>query len=500
MELRKQTFLYYQTVLDAASAPEVGADMIVPDLYPDMAHIVDTVGQACVKETSLRDDRLDLTGMARIGVLYLPEGEDGLRKLDVAIPFNHVFDGRFPAGSEAHCEACLLEAEARAVNPRKISVLARLSIRAVVYAPAELSVPAEADEPCEIKRQSCSAYMPSAVKTKSFTVNETLDLPASRPPAEDIVIALPRMEVTDVKTVGSKVVFKGAALLNVLYLSGGEPVRVDDEISISQIMDMDGLDDGASVDLDLRVTGIELDISDFSGGESRGVSVALHIDAQVVAYTERRIEAVTDLYSTTAHLRPVMEPLDLIELAERGVRRQSVREIIEAEPDVRNVIDTRIILGPVTQLESGEIGCEAYAGIFYQTEEGGFRSVSQKIAVPAGIDTEGASVSAKLAGNTGDITSAPSSGGIELRFSVDFSSLTTKPARLTVVGRVEEEEARERMQHPSVVLRRCQPGEGLWEIAKQYFTTINELCLANDLDDCEAIPDGKLLLIPKKRS
>jgi hypothetical protein len=497
MELKKQTFLYYQTVLDAVSAPEASAEMIVPDLFPDMAHIADAAGQACVKETALRDDRLDLTGIARVGILYMPEDGSGLRKLEVTIPFNHVFDGRFPAGSEVHCEARLLDAEARTVNPRKVSVLARLSIHAVVYAPAELSVPAETDEECEIKRQVCSAYMPVAVKSRSFTINEGVEISASRPPIEDIVTASTRVEVTDVKTVGSKAVFKGAATVGILYLSGGVPVKSEHEISLSQIMDIDGLDDDSFVDLDLKVTGAELDFGGLSGSDGRNVSVALHIEAQAVAYAERKIEAITDLYSTTGRLRPVMEPLNLTELTERSVRRQAVREILEVDADIRSIIDSRVILGPMIRLESGEVGCEAYAGLLCVGEGGELHSVNQKLAVAAGIGDEGASVTVRLAG---EITAAPSSGGIELRFAVDFTSVLTKPARLMTVGSVHEEDETERPRQPSVVLRRCQPGEGLWEIAKRYHTTVGDLCLANGLDDCEETPNGKLLLIPKKRS
>ncbi|MDR0293303.1 MAG: DUF3794 domain-containing protein [Oscillospiraceae bacterium] len=496
MELRKQTFLYYQTVLDASSAPEVSADMIVPDLFPDMARIVHSAGQACVKEAALREDRLDLTGLARVGVLYQPEGEDGLRKLDVAIPFNHVFDGRFPAHSEVHSDARLLEIEAHAINPRKVSVLCRLSVRAAVYAPAELSVPSEVPEPCEVKRQSCSAYMPVAVKSKSFTVNEGLELPASRPPVDEIVFAMPRMEVTDVKTVGSKAVFKGAVLLGILYLSGGEPVSAEHEFSVSQIMDMDGLEEGAAVDLDLRVTGVEVEAGGGPGGEPRGISIALHLEAQAVGSMERRLEAIVDLYSTSAQLRPLMEPLHLTELTERGVHRQAVRETLETGEDVRSVIGTHVMPGPVTRLESGELGCEAYVSLLYVTDGGGFRSLTRKLAVPAGFDADGAAAAARQAG---EITAAPSSGGIELRFTVDFPYTLTKTARLMAVGGVQQEEAAEGPQRPSVVLRRCQPGEGLWEIAKRYSTTTGELCLANGLEDCEAAPDGMLLLIPKKR-
>jgi hypothetical protein len=493
MELQKQSFRYFQSVLDAVSAPEVSADMIVPDLFPDMERIVDSTGLACVKETVCREERLDLTGTVRVNVLYKPDGEDGLRNLDVSIPFNHVFDGRFPTGSEAHPDVRLIGVETRAVNPRKISVLARLSVHALVYAPEELSVPFEADGTCEVKRHSCAAYLPTAVASRRFTLNEPIEIPASRPAADTLVSILPGVEVLDVKAVGSKAVVKGAAILNILYLSGGEPYHTEHELAISQIIDMDGLEEHSDVDIDLRVTGIEMDYP--SDTEMRNMTAFLHLEAHAVARTERRFEAITDLYSTTSRLVPSMEPLLLTELSERGVNKQPVRETIECEDEVRSVICTRVMPGPVMRLESGEMGCEVFASLLYLTEEGEFRSHSQKITVSSGAETEGASVFSKQAG---EITAAPTSGGIELRFNLNFAFIATNTEKLLVAGSVHEEEMESSLR-PSVVLRRCHSGEGFWEIAKHYNTTVSELCLANGLSDCDETPCGQLLLIPKKR-
>ncbi|MDR1669549.1 MAG: DUF3794 domain-containing protein [Oscillospiraceae bacterium] len=495
MELKKQTFLYYQTVLDASSAPEVTADMIVPDLYPDMADVVSATGQACVKEKALRDDRLDLTGIVKVGVLYRPEGEGGLRKLDVTIPFNHVFDGRFPNQSEAFCDVRLLEAAAKAVNPRKVSVLCKLAVRAVVHAPAEMEIPTDVSEPCEVRRQTFTAYIPTAAKSRGFTVNENVEIPASRPPVDEIVIARPNMSVTDVKTIGNKAVFKGAVTLNILYLSGGEPASAEHEFSISQIMDINGLEDGAHVDLGLRFTGIEMDIGNGLGGESRQIAVTLHFDAQAAAYMERNLEAITDLYSTSSTLNLQMEPLQLTELIERGVRKQPVRETLELDEDVRSVIDTCVTLGLITRL-GDDVGCLAYINLLYTADDGTVKLLSRKAEVPAGLDIEGAHV---VSHNASEVTSAPSSGSMELRFAVDFNFLATKVFKLLVVGGVSEEEPAEKPNRPSVVLRRCQEKEELWDIAKKYNTTIGELCLANGLEEGEAVPNGRLLLIPKKR-
>ena len=52
---------------------------------------------------------------------------------------------------------------------------------------------------------------------------------------------------------------------------------------------------------------------------------------------------------------------------------------------------------------------------------------------------------------------------------------------------------------PSLVLRRLQPKEKLWDVAKRYRTTVGEILAANEMVDEGETADGKLLLIPKKR-
>ena len=53
-------------------------------------------------------------------------------------------------------------------------------------------------------------------------------------------------------------------------------------------------------------------------------------------------------------------------------------------------------------------------------------------------------------------------------------------------------------RRPSIVLRLATPGEKLWDLAKKYRTTGEEIMSANALDS-EAIPSGQMLLIPRIR-
>ncbi|MCL2083272.1 MAG: DUF3794 domain-containing protein [Oscillospiraceae bacterium] len=497
MELKKQTFPYYEIVLEAGASPEAGADMIVPDMFPDIAHILDTSGQACIKEKILREGRLDVSGLIRACIVYFPEGEQGLWKLDVNIPFNHVFDGEFPINSEALCEIRLASVHARTVNPRKVQVLCGLEIDTEVYAPAEKSLPQHLEGDCQVRKKSCTAYMPIGVKCKSFTVTESLEIPGTRPPVQEILRAGPRLTVSDVKAVGNKAVFKGGIVLQMSYMSDGGLNYIEQEFSLSQIIEFESLEEGAEVNLSLMPTGVEIDLGQQGQIDGHVLGISLHIEAQAVAWAERQMEAVVDAYSTSCRLKALFSESVMTELVDRGVRRQSIRELIEAGDDIRAVTDTRVVLGRVLRKEEGHYECIAGVDIVYQRENGEYGSLSRRI--PVALSGEIPNESKIKASLNDELTAVPTAGGIELRFFVDFSLFAIRETRLMTVNEVEKEEWDTPPKHKSVVLLRCQAGKSLWDIAKMYHTTIDDLCAVNELEDCENISEGQLILIPKKR-
>ena len=58
--------------------------------------------------------------------------------------------------------------------------------------------------------------------------------------------------------------------------------------------------------------------------------------------------------------------------------------------------------------------------------------------------------------------------------------------------------AKETGVRPSVVIRRVERGEALWDIAKSCGSTVEDICSANGLPAREAA-QGELLLIPARR-
>ena len=88
----------------------------------------------------------------------------------------------------------------------------------------------------------------------------------------------------------------------------------------------------------------------------------------------------------------------------------------------------------------------------------------------------------------------------EVRFPVRFAWLALTGGKAAAVSAVsfDENSPLDHSGQPSIVLRMVSGGERLWDIAKAYGTTARDVMRANALEE-EELPDGQLLLIPRKR-
>ena len=76
---------------------------------------------------------------------------------------------------------------------------------------------------------------------------------------------------------------------------------------------------------------------------------------------------------------------------------------------------------------------------------------------------------------------SPAAGGLEIRFSQDFHCITSQTYQTTAIVSAElgDERSKSDELQPSIILRLAAPGERLWDIAKHYATTEEEMVQAN---------------------
>ncbi|MBQ1242346.1 MAG: LysM peptidoglycan-binding domain-containing protein, partial [Oscillospiraceae bacterium] len=100
----------------------------------------------------------------------------------------------------------------------------------------------------------------------------------------------------------------------------------------------------------------------------------------------------------------------------------------------------------------------------------------------------------------GELRAAAAGGGIEVRFSAVFTlMLTCRFHTVTLCALQVQPRSEEQEKAPSLVLKPLLKGQRLWDIAKQYRTTCEDILCANEAEDESAFSVGEMLLIPKRR-
>ena len=505
LELQRTCLNGFELAVSRTAVQEETLESIVPDACPDIMRIVDAGGQACLISREPAAGSLRMAGNIRVSVLYIPEGEDGPRHLDVQLPFVCVVDD--PAIQNS-CQIMAMprvcSVDAKAVNPRKIFVRAELAVSVQIYRPcactAACEVSAGEREGIQQRQSEQEVCLITAVQEKPFTFSDVLNLPASRPAAQELLRSHVEPRNLDAKVIGSKLILKGEAELTALCRAvDGTVVQSRFSLPYSQILELGGNHEDAEVLVEPTVTGLECALQP---GEPGALAVTLELLAQAAVWEKQSVTLLTDLYSTKGTLEPERADFSVLHLDGWESRRESVRQFFDNPIPAGTVVDCTLSVGQVTgSREEGKWITQAavLVNVLFLGEDGALYSASYPISKTCELaDGTECNICCRCSGS-GELTAVPVTGGLEVRFELDFFFLRTRRLICPCVeGLRELPLSGDEPERPSVVLRLVGEGEELWDIAKSCASTIGDIVAANELDQASA-PAGMLLLIPRSR-
>ena len=500
MELQRMTIEGYGLVSQGMFSQEETLESIVPDACPDISRIVSAVGKVFLKDKELGDGALRLSGTARVTVLYIPEGEGTPRSLEVAIPFQCVRDDpKFHAGCPVLATVQAAFADARTINPRKILVRVNLAVWTAAYQQErrELSCDTNCGENAGMEKllisRKCSV-IPDVVE-KVFTFSDVLRPPASKPEMEELLLCRAELGAMDAKFIGKKLVLKGDIQLIVLYRGGEGLTPVRFELPYSQILDLGTVSDEAEPEVAVMLKSVDCRLRD---GE---LEVAVEALAQAALWVRQTITVLSDAYCLKQPVDVERTPERLCTMAERSGRRETARKLCESGIPAKQVLDcavavTSMVSAPV---EGGmEFTAQAAATILYLSEDDVLCGVDAEIPVTCRAELPEGCTCSCTCRPMGEATAVPVTGGLEVRFEAEFAWTTLREEQVNCVTDLKPSAVQETGVRPSVVIRRVERGETLWDIAKVCGSTVEDICGANGLASGEAA-EGALLLIPARR-
>ena len=507
-KLKTDAIEYLKTVLDTSFTQEETSEAIVPDAYPDMQAILDVEGNITLRSKEAGSGRLSLSGAVAVSVVYLPEGENLLRKLEFSIPFTTGCDAsEVTDNTKVSLIAKVGNIDARMINSRKVLVRAEILVEARGYEENALhlttGLEGENQAGLHLRQEQLELRFVSQVREKTFVLSDEVGLPAGKPLVGEILKSRVGLHTEDVKNVGSKLIFKGTALIHVLYTAQNtlELDMFQFRVNFSQIMELEGEGEGAGYEIALMLTNVYIESG---GGESGSIAVEMHMVAQAVEKKTRIFPYIADAYSTHFDLEAQRIEQSVESLDQQAELEAEIRESVELPLGVTRVLDTSLTTGRVHWSMEGDkliLRSSVSLSALYMTEEGQPAGFTRRFEARAEMDVPPGRTYSVTARPGTEIQVAPSTKGVEVRLPLVFTVVPTRKTRFTAIEALtwDEEAPRDLSSLPSVVVFHAEGGESLWHLAKRYSSTEALIVGANGISPEDAPYPGQLFIIPKAR-
>ena len=475
---------------------QVSAESVVPDTDEDIGRVASVQSSVLLKSKDLTGRGVLISGEASASLLYITEDQQRVSFVRLSKSFTIEYEAAdIDSETVAQIHLAVLNAEARVINPRKVSVTFELSAELSCYKKEELCVdtalPERERRGVHAKYDDRELVFANAACEKTFAINEQFAFPTGKPSPCKLVSHKVELVISDSQLIGTKVIVKGSAEIALCYLSQdvSYPVKTEFSAPFSQIIDV-GEESMDSCIVTPELTSCYFDLIDTMSGE-KALDMEIHAVMQLVCRCRKRMRYVSDVYSNLMPASCEVKNCQYTVASDVQRVKLSADERISIVDDCTDVLSAFVSIAHLSQ-EQGKLNAGVNIDVVYRTKSGLLSSARRTISMEGEC---GAANIRIISSRLTDVYLRPDSQFIDGHMSVELSYLVCTNVELNKVSSVtlDDQAPFDLSRYPTVTMVRA-GGESLWELAKQYHSSVERISAMNEID---GDINGKMLLIAK---
>jgi hypothetical protein len=285
---------------------------------------------------------------------------------------------------------------------------------------------------------------------------------------------------------------------------------MEHEIPFTEFIDLEGITDDSYCDVDYSITGAYFEAVEDSDGELRALSCEVSLNIDVDGFEKRDIDIVEDTYSPFARLeleKDIFKIEERISESKDQVIFKQIIELPEEFPEISEVFN--VICKPSLSeytIENGKLAIDGVVSskILFIAEnlEQPIMCYEQELPVSHEIQLDRISptMNCNIEMEVEHCSySVISSKDIELRLTLGVDVKAVSQITVPLISVVEETPIDDKRSEtiPSITVYFTQPGDNLWEIAKKYRTTVDNIQKINQDEALNFNKPGRQIIISK---
>lgn len=492
------------------------ADFNVPDIKPDARAVMQEKGEVVIEEIRILDGKVNIKGALYFTLLYAGEDEMPVCDLTGNIPISETvaLGCDSTREDEITIHTSIDDLRGELINSRKFGVKAiiNMEVLAETVYDGEGAIEIEGDDSILKRKKSMDITRLILAKKDTLRVRDECKIPGTKDTIGRILYDDVSLLEVETRVGEDKLVLSGEASLFIIYLSADESPQLNFHecvIPLAGEVNCGGCDETNVVQAEVGIHSREIEVKSDEDGEDRIIDVEIVLDLAIKAFGEERMELLTDFYSTKRECTPVFEtsyfenlilknksksrvngriqmdsanpPLQIWKVT--GDVRVDEKRIVEDGVEVEGIIDINVLY----QSADSSVPLAASAGVL---------PFEQHIQVPDILPDSDIRMTAGIEQISGSLL-GENEADIKAIVVIDVLAFNNIEEPIIADFKIEELDCDARAREPGLIGYVVKKGDELWNIAKEFYTTIDTIMEINKLES-DQIHEGDVLLVMKE--
>ena len=480
------------------------SSIIVPDVKPDIVKPIDLSGNVCIYKKEIINGRIKIDGTIDCNIIYLVDSVDeSIRGLNSNIDFSEFLEIDSNI-SEADIDANIIikNMECEVLNGRKVNLKATIELSARLYSNDGVNILKDINGARGIQKLNKIVQLNSMVgkNTAKSIAKENIILNQ-----EEHVVEILKKEIRiinkDFKISYNKVVAKSEVSVKILYLTeDGRINYVEKIIPIMGFIDMENVTEENICDVKYCMKNILVKLNNT---DENSIYLEIEVEISCYSYETKDVELIQDVYTPFSNIeynrKSIKAMVGLQNISDKYAINEQILSPEISNSRIYNVstttnINTVKIVGSKAIYEG-----EAFVNILYESTEvtridkKEFKfPINYEIDILEGMSEENLDIMLEVE----NYNVSSQDDNIQVNIELNISTKMFKTIELNIIDNVEEKEL-ENQEEYSIIVYFVKAGDTLWNIAKKYRSTVENIKQINNIEDEDKLEINQQLFIPR---
>lgn len=491
-------------------------DFNVPDVRPDALQIMKEQGEIQIEEVHMAEGKASVKGVLNFQILYAGEGDLPVSEMTGSIPFEELIPlSCADRDDELTVHADIGDLRSELINSRKLGMKAiiTLEVSAGTICDGEGAVDIEEGTDVYTKKKVMEVSRLVFSKKDTLRVRDEWKIPGTKDAIGRILYSDIQLGEMNTRMEEEKLQVDGQAQVFLIYISDGEEPELnffENTLPIEGYIECHGCDSDMVAQVMTGIHSRDLEIKEDEDGESRVLDAEVVVDFDIKVYGQEQLELLTDFYSLKERCKPVYE--------------DSFFENLLVHNKSKCRISGKITAGEYTPLQIWNVSGELRVDRKEQRENGMFvegaldvsvlyltgddkiplATVKGSLPFEQLVEADGLKENSNvwLYGTLEQVGGTMTGDKeIEIKAVAALDMIAFDRMEEPIISGYESEEIdwKAWSHEPGMIGYVVQPGETMWDIAKNFLTTVGSIMEINQREN-EQVKAGDILLILKEVS